>query len=199
MSSKQDLFASWHTENIATIDDFLTAEECQHYIGLSEQGGYDGATITTESGGVLRPEVRNNDRYILDDKNIAALLWQRMSHLIENPYHNRWEPLGLNERLRFYRYDPGQKFDWHRDGHFARDENERSLLTFMVYLNEECEGGETLFGQRNDTAYEVVRRVRPKTGTALMFLHRLLHKGDTVDNGQKYVMRTDVMFRRLPY
>ena len=42
----------------------------------------------------------------------------------------------MNERLRFYRYDIGQQFDWHYDGYFERDNGERSYLTLMVYLND---------------------------------------------------------------
>ena len=49
----------------------------------------------------------------------------------------------VNERLRFYRYDIGQQFDWHYDGAFERDNGERSQLTFMVYLNDGFVGGET--------------------------------------------------------
>jgi hypothetical protein len=40
------------------------------------------------------------------------------------------EVVGLNERLRFYRNDPSQKFDWHQDGYFERDDGECSQFTF---------------------------------------------------------------------
>jgi len=55
---------------------------------------------------------------------------------------------GLNERLRFYRYDPGQKFDWHQDGYYERENGERSQFTFMVYLNDGFGGGGTSFVDR---------------------------------------------------
>ena len=35
------------------------------------------------------------------------------------------ETTGLNERWRFYRYDPGQQFDWHFDGAYERSPLER--------------------------------------------------------------------------
>ena len=40
-------------------------------------------------------------------------------------------------------------------------------------------------------------RVRPKAGMALLFRHDevLLHTGDVVSRGKKYVLRTDVMYR----
>lgn len=63
---------NWHSDNIATIDNFLTAEECQNFIKLSENSVYDEAPITTQAGAVLRQDVRNNDRFILDDEKLAA-------------------------------------------------------------------------------------------------------------------------------
>jgi hypothetical protein len=53
--------------------------------------------------------------------------------------------VGLNERLRFYRYGPGQ-------------------------------------------------RVAPQADLALVFAHYLLHEGVVVSAGQKYVLRSDVMY-----
>ena len=96
--------------------------------------------------------------------------------------------IGLNERFRFYRYDPGEQFAPHTDGCFRRDNGEESLLTFMIYLNEGCEGGETNFGEV---------RIVPKTGMTLIFDHYLLHEGAAVVSGRKYVLRSDVMYGRV--
>jgi len=106
----------------------------------------------------------------------------------------------VNELLRFYRYKPGQRFDWHTDGFFERADGNTSRFPFMVYLNEGCGGGETLFralpvvgddGRR----YPGELSVRPKTGMAPLFRHLLDHKGDTVRDGVRYVLRTFVMYR----
>jgi predicted 2-oxoglutarate/Fe(II)-dependent dioxygenase YbiX len=99
-------------------------------------------------------------------------------------------PVGLNERLRFYRYEPGQRFRWHRDGSYARDRDERSLLTVLLYLNDDFSGGATEF--------EAGPRVTPEAGCALVFAHGLRHQGAPVIRGRKYVLRTDVMYRALP-
>lgn len=40
-----------------------------------------------------------------------------------------------------------------------------------------------------------VIRVQPEAGKALVFPHRILHRGAPVADGRKYVMRTDVMCR----
>ena len=96
------------------------------------------------------------------------------------------EVVGFDDRFRFYRYDIGQQFDWHYDGPFTRPNGERSRLTFMIYLNDDFEGGQTSF--KNCT-------IVPKTGLALLFIPQIRHKGEPVTKGRKYVLRTDVMYR----
>jgi predicted 2-oxoglutarate/Fe(II)-dependent dioxygenase YbiX len=99
--------------------------------------------------------------------------------------------VGANERLRCYRYLPGQYFAPHFDGHFRRDDGDESLLTLMVYLNA-CEGG----GHTVFTDLEL--EVKPTTGMAVLFNHRLLHEGAKVTAGVKYAVRSDVMYRTSP-
>jgi hypothetical protein len=53
-------------------------DECQIYIALTEQTGYEDAPITTAAGFVIRPDIRNNRRVIIDDFEIAKNLWQRV-------------------------------------------------------------------------------------------------------------------------
>ena len=60
------------------------------------------------------------------------------------------------------------------------------LLTFMVYLNDEFEGGETTIEKLD---------VQPEKGLALLFFHHVRHKGQPVVRGRKYVLRTDVMYQ----
>ena len=72
------------------------------------------------------------------------------------------------------------------DGYYQRSNGEQSLLTFMLYLNEDFEGGETLF--QNGVI------IRPQTGMILVFRHTLYHEGAAVTRGRKYVLRSDIMF-----
>ena len=109
-------------------------------------------------------------------------------------FHNVWRASGLNERLRFYRYEPGQYFDWHSDGRFWRSQEEESHFTFMIYLNDDYEGGETTFRAMPDRPDEDLVVV-PRTGMGLIFHHPLWHRGSEVRSGRKYVLRSDVMYR----
>ena len=171
-------------EGIFTIPEFLSPGECADYIALSERIGYEAATLTTVDGPKLQAEIRNNNRVILDDSELVQQLWLRATPHIPTILNGR-QALGFNERIRFYRYDPSQQFAGHVDAPFRRENGEVSQLTFMIYLNQEFEGGETKF----DDA-EIV----PQTGMALIFRHELFHEGATIKKGRKYVLRTDVMY-----
>ena len=108
-------------------------------------GRYDDATHhDLRWPGHATRDIRDNARLLLDDPALAERLWERAQPLIPRNI-NDWKALGLNERFRFYRYDVGQKFAPHFDGYFSRGDNERSQLTFMVYLNADFTGGETRF------------------------------------------------------
>jgi len=188
LSERDDLFV---------VHDFLSPEECERYIALSEAEGYGDAPINSLGGPVLRKDVRNNDRVMIDDARLAAEMWDRLRPFV--PGRSQfWMPVGLNDRFRFYRYDPGQQFDWHFDGCYERSPLEQSAFTFMVYLNGGVAGGATEFnfrsrgGVQND---DPILRVQPEAGKALVFPHKILHRGAPVAGGRKYVLRTDVMCR----
>jgi len=177
-------------DRIFVVREFLTPEECGHFVARSERAGYEDATITTADGFVMAKEVRDNARLILDDASLAERWWSRAKPFVPETIDG-WRAVGLNERFRFYRYDSGQKFLPHFDGYFGRDNGERSQLTFMVYLNGDFSGGETRFFGDNR---ELHATVRPERGMALGFVHLQLHEGAPVVTGRKYVLRTDVMY-----
>jgi hypothetical protein len=184
-------------DDLFVVRDFLTPGECEHYVARSESLGYGDAPITSFGAPVMRKDIRNNDRVMFDDVALADSMWARLKPFLDERMQF-WTPVGLNERWRFYRYDPGQQFDWHFDGAFERSPMERSAFTFMVYLNGGVAGGATEFnlrsrgGVQND---DPIVRVQPEAGKALVFVHRVLHRGAPVADGRKYVMRTDVMCR----
>ncbi|MEO8703774.1 MAG: 2OG-Fe(II) oxygenase [Kofleriaceae bacterium] len=180
-------------ELVFTVENFLDPEECARYIAISESGGFDDAPISTSQGPMMRPEIRNNARVVVDDTALAAALWPRLAPHVP-PVIERGTPVGLNERFRFYRYDPGQTFAWHHDGYYARPSGERSQLTFMIYLNDGFAGGETNF----DLSYPGTVSVVPKAGMALLFVHHLRHEGARIHSGRKYVLRSDVMYTQPP-
>ncbi|MES2889625.1 MAG: 2OG-Fe(II) oxygenase [Pseudomonadota bacterium] len=167
-----------------TIEDFLSGDECSELIRHSESLGYSEAAIQTEDGQRLVKDARNNDRVIFDDEPLAQKLYHRAQALLPAELDG-WAPSGFNQRFRFYRYEKQQQFTWHQDGTVRLGEDEESFLTFMVYLNEGFDGGSTDFGWES---------IQPVTGMALVFPHRLRHRGAVVNGGVKYILRTDVLY-----
>ncbi len=174
-----------HTDIIWTIDDFLSKKECEDLIVFSEMRGYEKAAVSMKSGAKVMKAVRDNYRLIYRDEEMALKYWSRLQPFCPAQIDN-WNAIGLNEQFRFYRYESSQRFKRHIDGRIKKSDKEESRITFMIYLNEEFEGGETQF---DDV------KIVPKTGTALCFIHEQKHEGCPVIEGAKYALRTDVMYR----
>lgn len=110
----------------------------------------------------------------------------------------------------------------HRDGPFVRTDDERSVYTVMVYLNDpdQYTGGGTVFysgsksGDLTPERGEEVAEIRGVQGSGLVFQHEMFHavrcfstcllkihspctKGSGVTGGVKYILRTDMMFVRV--
>lgn len=174
-------------DSIFIIDHFLNDAECDALIAKSEEAGYEESTITTEKGQKRIESVRNNYRVLFSDIELAEELWEKIKEKAPAKIGNS-EAIGLNELFRFYRYEPGQLFKKHIDESFIRNDTEASYFTFMIYLNDGYEGGETKFD-------EAV--IAGKKGMALIFLHSLPHEGAEVTSGVKYVLRTDIMYKLI--
>jgi predicted 2-oxoglutarate/Fe(II)-dependent dioxygenase YbiX len=178
-------------ERIQVLTGAFDAAECDALIRLAEGIGFHDAPITTGAGFVMAPDIRNNTRVMLDDVPRAAALWDRLAMHVP-ARDGRFRAVGLNERFRFYRYEPGQQFDWHRDGAFVRRDGDRSLYTLIVYLNDGFTGGTTDFSLPQLDEPLVIE---PERGMVLLFQHHLRHRGAPVISGVKYALRTDVMYR----
>jgi prolyl 4-hydroxylase len=178
------------SESVFLINDFLTAQECDSFVARGEGVGFASAPVTTLFGPRMLPDVRNNTRVMLDDPILAEQIFERARPFLPELLGDSWHLLGLNERWRYYRYDPGERFSPHYDGAFMRSKKEISQLTFMLYLNDAFTGGATKFHDKPAVT------VQPVRGQALVFVHRKLHEGSAVLTGRKYVLRTDVMYHR---
>lgn len=169
---------------VFTIESFLSPDECAELIAYSERHGYSEAAIRTPDGERIYKDARTNDRIVYDDPALSKRLFPRAQPLLPAELDD-WKVSGFNERWRYYRYDLAQQFTWHLDGTVRLPTGEESILTFMIYLNDDFEGGSTDFGWES---------VKPAQGMALVFPHRLRHQGSAVKTGLKYVLRTDVLY-----
>jgi predicted 2-oxoglutarate/Fe(II)-dependent dioxygenase YbiX len=143
---RQDLFPQCFF-----IHNFLSGKECDDLIAKAEiLVGYSAAKTD------YPPSYRNNDRLIIDDKNLAKSFFDRIKGQLpqcqtfatkDGGGNESWTLHSINPRLRACRYTPGQYFNRHKDGVHFESPTLRSFMTFMVYLDEPPSfvGGDTVF------------------------------------------------------
>ncbi|RPA80586.1 hypothetical protein BJ508DRAFT_415262 [Ascobolus immersus RN42] len=213
-----------------TIDNLFTPAECESLLKFATASANDVWEPATIQSGyaqslVLDKEVRNSDRIIVDDTEVAEMMFKRIEGYlreydlgvigkipgqVENGDRRRWKTVAstwqtwklkrMNERLRFLRYFPGGYFRPHYDGTYVvPGGKERSFITFQLYLGGTCEGkdGSTAFVSARE-GVEGRIDVEPKEGRVLLFQHAgLVHEGSDVVKGVKYTIRTDVMYEKV--
>jgi len=192
-----------------TIADFLTADEASELVQEAESRGF--ASVEWE----YHKSYRDCTRVILRDEALADKLWKRLvphfrvDDLAVRPFgygaDGFWVPKGVNPLFRITRYTQGGHFEIHRDGGFVVTDDYRSVYTLMIYLKKPYQGGETrFFDSTHEEPFtmartpprEPVASLKPQIGTAVVFTHDVAHQGAAVENGEKYVLRTDILFER---
>ena len=98
----------------------------------------------------------------------------------------------------FCRYYSGDVFQNHVDTCYHESECVRSFYTVNIYLNDGFTDGKTRFF---DDDNRMTCSVQPAPGLALIFAQPALrfyaHDGERVADGTKYLIRSDVMYRRV--
>ena len=178
----------------------FSAEFCRQIIASKQQNFKAAKTHYPSS-------YRNNQRQVVDSEALASTLFHQIKSYIPEKINKsgiskaeegNWQIHSLNSRIRICRYLPAQYFNKHLDGiHYVSD-SIQSKLTFMIYLNghDEFDGGRTLFFA-SKTDDSIVQDYLPEQGDLIIFDHNLWHSGETVHQGEKYVLRSDILYRRL--
>lgn len=190
----------------------LSTAECRSIIAAGESVGFLPDAPLRDDGDV---SILAHNFYWVVDTMFHDLLWSRISPYVPRSV-NGCLVRGINRRFRVYRYVPGAEYRCHIDGAWPPsgilpddtyvydsspvNNKQSSMYTFLLYLNDEFEGGETTFflpAAREGTlnAYPV----RPVMGAVAIFPHgeangALLHEGTGVRKGAKYIIRTDVEY-----
>ena len=160
-----------------------------------------------QSNGYYPPFYRNNERLVVDDLDMSSLLFEKVKSFIpeiiavesENTQEKgNWRLKELNNRFRYCRYNEGQYFSRHLDGIYYKSDSIQSKLTFMLYLNDAIDfiGGRTLFYKEKDST-EIWASYHPRKGDLIVFDHNIWHEGEQVITGNKYVLRSDILYERL--
>jgi len=186
------------------LHELLSVGECERLIGAAEQHGF-GYTDYPKS-------YRGNTRLTSVDKSLAEALWERIKPLVpqrlELDDESQWEAIGLNDHWRLAKYVPGDQFKKHNDANYQRCESEVSMYTVNIYANGDFKGGATRFYAAEDhtpggwgSAPAIEHTVQGKPGLCCVFRQppacRYMHDGEAVEAGVKYLIRSDVMYRRV--
>eukprot|EP01094_Clydonella_sp_ATCC50884_P025193 TRINITY_DN6528_c0_g1_i1.p2 TRINITY_DN6528_c0_g1~~TRINITY_DN6528_c0_g1_i1.p2 ORF type:complete len:277 (+),score=86.77 TRINITY_DN6528_c0_g1_i1:87-917(+) len=181
----------------------LTPAECEYIIAATEASGFDVL-------GEKERTYRTNDRQVMMHAALADCIHRRIAPFIPQELmrprgHGQladelspWDVVGCNPLMRFCKYHPGGFFKCHQDGKFVLDAHTESVWTVNMYLNGGFTGGATNFLEahyKNPCDRVITRSVAPEQGMALVFLHPLVHEGDTLVDGVKYLARTEVLYR----
>lgn len=162
----------------ACMDTILTPEECAFYIKQLDVSG--------ELSKVERSYYATYSRNMLIDSTLASKIYSRIKHLLPSDV----KTVGCNDHFRFSKYEPGEEFKMHRDGINQDSAGNRARYTVNIFLSDEFVGGETEFFDESKKSQFVAV---PAIGRGMIFDNQILHSGNKVTSGYKYLLRTDVM------
>ena len=165
-----------------SIDDVLTSVECQKYMDLFN----DPKKVE-----LINDKHRKYYRVQFQDKELANHLYEMVKSYIPKKIKNI--SVGMNSFIRLSKYEPGQFFGIHKDGINFDHENKKNMsyATLNIFLNDDFEGGETLFYQNDKKT--LTMKCKPKSGRGSFFYSQQFHEGAKLIKGYKYLLRTDLM------
>lgn len=193
---------------IVIIEDFFSEALCDELIKSFED------QLKLETTPVVKSKdyaTRINDRCSVSDSNASTKLWDYIRQILVQDISYEDDEIqevkqefdcaiGLNDLLRIYRYKKGHHFNKHYDESVdckISGQPSKTKWTLLIYLTggEEFNGGGTIFYPEDKNKSPL--NVHPKKGMALLHKHGddcLMHEGELVRRGEKWVLRSDVAF-----
>ncbi|CAA9518218.1 MAG: hypothetical protein AVDCRST_MAG31-1423 [uncultured Sphingomonas sp.] len=125
--------------SVMLFKNFMTSTECRHLVERAKPGLSPSVVVHPATGQMVPHPVRTSDNAFfpwIDEDPVIHVLNRRIAAATAT--EASW-----GEPLQVLRYGPGQEYRPHHDA-IAGADNQR-ILTFLVYLNDGYEGGETEF------------------------------------------------------
>lgn len=170
------------TYEIICINNFLTNKECNILIKEAQYHKVSPSQIdsTIDTNYVTNHMRRSYTGYITDNNEISKKITNIVARLSGQPSENM-------EQLQIVRYEQGGFFVEHRDAGEVGQTSSR-LYTFLIYLNNVEDGGETVFPK-------IDQIIKPIKGSCVIFksknnnviLDKSLHKANVVNVGFKCI------------
>lgn len=170
---------------IQLFERFLTADECAYLIEAADPFFTASVVVDPRTGAHLPNPIRTSDTafFPIVDENPAIHALNRRIAAASGTRPEQGEP------LQILRYAPGQEYRMHSDALPPGPGLNQRILTFLVYLNDDYDGGATLFEATG-------LALRPRAGDAVLFRNTLedgrihphmRHAGQPVTRGTKYL------------
>jgi prolyl 4-hydroxylase len=180
------------------IDDFLTYEECDEMIQMAQEKGLAPSLVYSEESDNTDTSHRVSDQAWVNTGHMSLI--RKVSSISGKPPENF-------EEIQVVKYEKGGFFKPHYDAcdggeTFCKRMNGNSgqrYMTCLVYLNDDFEGGETVFPKLDV-------KIIPKKGKALVFFNTddkgelirdSLHGGNPVDSGTKWICNVWVRLNKM--
>lgn len=177
-----NVLAKFDEPLVVVLDSVLTDEECDALIEISKER--------------LQRSKIGSTREVSEQRTSSGAFLERSEHEIITRIEKRLSalsgiPLENAEELHILNYKPGQEYKEHFD-YFAASSKAAAnnrIATFVLYLNDVEEGGETYFPKINLSVF-------PKKGCAVYFEYfynneetnaNTLHGGAPVIEGEKWI------------
>ncbi len=182
--------------------DFLTHEECDQIIEIAKRQGLEHSMVYGADEDVVDDSSRISKQAWLKDSSSRLIksISDKVSKITGYPVSHQ-------EDLQVVHYGVGGMFTPHYDPCVMEDneckrmngESGARVFTFLIYLNDEMEGGETLFPLLSE-------KIKPVKGSAILFkstdddghlIKNSQHGGAVVRSGEKWICNKWV--RENPY
>ena len=178
--------------NIVVLDDVLTTSECEELIARASKQMRRSGVVDCETGASVVSSIRTSEgtHFERGDGPTVSRIEHRLAQLVSLEVE-RFEP------MQILHYALGGEYKSHQD-YFAPDDaggqvqarqGGNRIATFVLYLDDVAEGGETVFPTIGLT-------VLPRRGRAVYFEYmndrleldpRCLHAGRPVSRGEKWI------------
>jgi prolyl 4-hydroxylase len=197
-----EYFVKFNINKIYEYPNMLTDEQCQEIISLAKPLIRPSTVIGEGGNNVPDKDYRtSHNTFITRDHKVVEDIYNKLSNIIDIDADHF-------EQLQVVRYEPGQQYKAHWDacwedhkcGEFMKMGGQR-YATFLLYLNDDFEGGETEFPYRNI-------KVKPEKGKAALFfnlernnknkLEKSYHAGLPPTSGIKWMCNVWVRLNKIP-
>ena len=200
---------------LISITGVFNKTECEELINISETMNYENPLIfprnldkslknvqrisdknMKKGNNNYENTIRDCQRIIIDSVPFAKVLEKKLIHIIpktinrNDRFYYKFEY--INPKFRFLKYEESNHFIRHKDESYISKKNEKSLITILIYLNDDYQGAYTRFF--SDTYDKVGLSLTPETGMVCLMQQDIEHEVPKIESGIKYVIRTELMY-----